>query len=488
MGFHMKKSKETLSCTYKRSGTGDEMRKGDTVELKIDKVAFGGQGIARVDGYVIFVAGTAPGDLVKARLYKKKKAFGEARLVEVLEPSPERVKAPCPYSGHCGGCQWQHLRYESQLHYKRGHVAECLEHIGGIKDVLVREVRASEKAFGYRNKMEFSFSDRPWLLPEELGVETAEGFALGLHVPGTYSKVIDIEGCLLQQERGNEILRSARRLVKESGVPVYGLKSHEGFWRFLTLRYSNTFDQWMVNLVTSEESIDLIRPVARKLALEFPIKTIVNNINGRKASIAAGDREFVLLGEGRITDTIGPFRFQISANSFFQTNTPAAGLLYEQVVDFAELTGKENVLDLYSGTGTIPIFLSPKAGSVTGIEIVPSAVKDAQSNCRENKIDNCRFLCKDVSAALSEIAKRPDVLVIDPPRAGMHPGVLAQVLAMLPEKVVYISCNPSSLARDLSRMVPFYEIVEVSPFDLFPQTFHVEAVVSMRLRRGSSLL
>jgi len=214
-------------------------KKGQTIELDIEKMAYGGRGIGKVDGFVVFLRGVAPGDRVQARVYKKKKAYGEASLVELITPSPERVQAPCPYSGYCGGCQWQHIQYAAQLSYKKEQVEEAVEHIGGIKDVKVRNVLPSEEVFGYRNKMEFSFSDRRWFLPHELDKREVEGnFALGLHVPGTYQKVIDEEACLLQQETGNMILREVKKYVKKSGRPVYGLKSHEGFWRFLTIRYS----------------------------------------------------------------------------------------------------------------------------------------------------------------------------------------------------------------------------------------------------------
>lgn len=461
-----------------------KLRKGDAVELEIEKMAFGGQGIARADGFVVFVRGAVPGDRVLARLYKKKKAFGEAKIEEILASSPDRIDPPCPYSGLCGGCQWQQLRYEKQIQYKREHVSECVERIGGLTGIEVQEVCPAEREFGYRNKMEFSFSDRRWLPPDQFreGQRTNE-HALGLHVPGTFSKVIDIEACLLQHPEGNEILRFVRDFVKESGIPVYGLKSHEGFWRYLTLRRSVACGDWMVNIVTSEERPAWVQPLSEALADRFQrLKTVVNNVNRRAASIAVGEREIPLLGDGVITDRIGPYAFRISANSFFQTNSPGAGTLYEQVLAYAELTGAEAVLDLYSGTGTIPIFMSKGAKTVTGIEIAPSAVQDAWKNCRENGIDNCTFICGDAATSLSQVRERPDVLIVDPPRAGMHKDVLDQVLKLLPERVVYVSCNPSTLARDLAQMAPHYEVLEVKPFDLFPHTYHVETAVKLHRR------
>jgi 23S rRNA (uracil1939-C5)-methyltransferase len=455
-----------------------ELRKGHTVELTIHKMAYGGRGIGRVNGLVVFVRGVAPGDRVKAKIYKKKRDYAEATMVELLSASVDRVEAPCPYSGYCGGCQWQHVRYEKQLSYKKEQVTESMTHIGGLQGALVRDVIPSQHIFAYRNKMEFSFSDRRWFLPHELDRREAEdNFALGLHVPGTYHKVIDVDACLLQQERGNQILQEAKSYVKGSGTPVYGLKSHKGFWRYLTIRYSSAFDEWMVNVVTSEERSSVVQPLAEILSRKVDhIKTVINNINPRKASIATGEREIVLAGDGFIRDTLGPFAFHISANSFFQTNPLASQKLYEKVVDYAELEGNEIVLDLYSGTGTIPIFLAHRVHAVTGIEISKSAVSDAEKNCKENGIYNCHFICGDIREKLSCIVYRPNVLIIDPPRAGMHQDVLSKVLALSPKRIIYISCNPATMARDIGRMSQYYELVEAQPIDMFPHTYHVETV------------
>ncbi|MBW2167764.1 MAG: 23S rRNA (uracil(1939)-C(5))-methyltransferase RlmD [Deltaproteobacteria bacterium] len=463
-----------------------KVRKGDIVELRINKIAYGGQGVARVDGLVIFVRGGIPGDTVTARVFRKRKGYAEAEIIELVDPSPDRIDAPCPYNGYCGGCQWQHVVYERQLEYKMEHIRESMARIGSLVDVLVHDVVPSEKRFAYRNKMEFSFSDRRWFLPNELHRREPEGgFALGLHVPGTYHKVIDVDACLLQAEMGNQILREVKGHVKDSRIPVYGLKTHEGFWRFLTIRYSNAFDEWMVNLVTSEERPEIIEPIADNISRRIKqIKTVVNNINRRKASIAVGEREVVLTGDGWINDRIGPFTFQISTNSFFQTNSRAAEKLYEKVVDYAELAGNETVLDLYSGTGTIPIFLANSVRAVTGIEMSRSAVQDARRNCKENGISNCHFLCGDIREKLSAItASRPDVLIIDPPRAGMHKTVLAQVLSLSPEKIIYISCNPATMARDIGQMIRDYQLVEIQPVDMFPHTYHIEAISKLRLRK-----
>ncbi|HIJ40135.1 MAG TPA: 23S rRNA (uracil(1939)-C(5))-methyltransferase RlmD, partial [Deltaproteobacteria bacterium] len=434
---------------------------------------------------VVFVRGAITGDRIACRIVKKKKAYAEALLVELLTPSPDRIEPPCPYAGYCGGCQWQHVAYEKQLAFKKDQVVDPLEHIGGFKNPPVHQVSPSEKVFGYRNKMEFSFSDRRWYLPDEMHLRENHGdFALGLHVPGAFQKVIDVEACLLQQDTGNRILRDVKRYALESGVPVYGLKSHEGFWRFLTLRYSVAMDEWMVNLITSQYRPETVQPLSEFLCGKYDrIRTVVNNINIRKASIAVGETEKTLFGDGYIEDRIGDFHFRISANSFFQTNSAGSANLYSTVAEYAGLQGGEKVLDLYSGTGTIPIFLSEKADSVTGIEISESASADAEKNARENLIKNCRFVCGDIKDALKEISFKPDVVIIDPPRAGMHKDVLSRLLEMAPEKIVYTSCNPATLARDLGQMVETYELHEVQPVDMFPNTYHIEAVARLSIRK-----
>jgi len=460
-------------------------RKGETIDLEIQKMTYRGQGLARIDNFVIFVRGAVPGDRVRATINKKKKGFAEARMVELLSPSPERVEAPCPYRAYCGGCQWQHVRYEAQLIYKQTLVKESLEHISGLKDIPVLPVIPSQKRFHYRNKMEFSFSDRRWLLPEEMEKgKTNASFALGLHIPGAYQKVLDIDVCLLQEQQGNEILQSVKQSVKkfarESAIPVYGIKSHQGFWRFLTLRHSVAHDLWMVNIVSSEEHPDIIEPFARDLASRFPnIATVINNINRRKASIAVGQDESIFFGNGYIEDKIGRFTFRISANSFFQTNSRSAKNLYDQVVMYADLKPTDRVLDLYSGTGTISLFVSDYVREVVGIEINESAVLDARRNALANNIRNCQFVCGDIREAINSLRYLPQVLIIDPPRAGMHKDVLAQVLALAPERIVYVSCHPATLARDLGLMTQDYEIIEIQPVDMFPHTYHIEAVAKL---------
>ncbi|OEU47335.1 MAG: 23S rRNA (uracil-5-)-methyltransferase RumA [Desulfobacterales bacterium S3730MH5] len=457
------------------------VKKGQILELRIEKLLFGGRGLGWVDGLAVFVERAVPGDEVRARVFKKKKNHAEARVVELTVPSSFRVDPPCQYSGYCGGCTWQFLDYERQLLFKREHVVESLEHIGQIKDIRVHPVIPSEKIFAYRNKMEFSFSDRRWLLPEELSrKDIPKDFALGLHVPGAFDKVLDTQTCLLLPDTGNKILSDVRHYVRESPIPPYGLRSHKGFWRFLMLRHSSSHDKWMVNIITSEEQRPWVQPLADLLCQKHEdITSVVNNINTRKAGIAVGQWEIVLSGDPFILDKIAGFEFEISANSFFQTNTAGAARLYETVKAYTGLTGKETVVDLYSGTGTIPIFLCDSAREVIGIEISEGAVRDAEKNCRKNRIDNCRFISKDIKEGLKDIIDTPDVMVIDPPRVGMHKDVIKMVRSLSPGRIVYVSCNPATLARDLAALKEDYHLVEVQPVDMFPHTYHIESVARL---------
>jgi 23S rRNA (uracil1939-C5)-methyltransferase len=445
------------------------------------QLAFGGKGVARVDGMAVFVDRTVPQDRVLARIVKKKKKYAEARVIDLIEASPMRVPAPCSYYGICGGCKWQFLEYRRQLRFKQQQVEESLAHIGQIREVAVHPTIGSQRIFGYRNKMEFSCAARRWLLPEELGREDVDaGMALGLHVPGTYFKVLDIDACLLQPDLGNRLLADVRQAIQSSSRPVYDLKTHRGFWRFLVLRHSVAYDQWMVNIVTASEDRQMLKPLADRLMQDHSqVVSVVNNVTARKAGVAIGEHEIGLAGESVLRDRIGAFEFELSANSFFQTNTLGAKRLYDTVAAYAGLTGSEHVVDLYCGAGTIAIYLAAMAGSVTGLEMAQPAVDDARRNCRRNNIDNCRFIAGDVRKTLPQLERRPEVMVIDPPRAGMHPDVVRHVLTLEPQRIVYVSCNPATMARDIGLIKERYRILEVQPVDMFPHTYHIEAVARL---------
>jgi len=458
-----------------------DVKKGQCFEVDIETVAFGGKGIARIDGLVVFIENTIPKDRVRARIIKKKKNHAIGCIEEIISPSPFRVPAPCQYSGYCGGCKWQSLAYEKQLEVKQQHVVDALEHIGLLNPISVYPTLASDPIYGYRNKMEFSCSDKRWVLPHEMDDATCKrDFALGLHVPGTFNKVMDIEKCWIQPEFGNVILNHIRAYIQTSGLPVYSIRNHVGFWRFIMLRHASSHDQWMVNIVTSEENVPVLQPLADQLRSSYPqIVSVINNITTKKAAIAVGEREVVLSGQPVLKENLGRFTFEISSNSFFQTHTRGAEQLYTVVKQYADLSGNEIVVDLYSGTGTIAIFLSDDAREVIGMEINENSIKDALRNCRMNHISNCRFIQGDIRENLSKFMVKPDVMIMDPPRAGMHPKVVHQILTCAPERMVYVSCNPATLARDLKLMKDAYSVKEIQPVDMFPHTYHVESVARL---------
>jgi 23S rRNA (uracil1939-C5)-methyltransferase len=462
-----------------------KIKKGQLLELEVYGIAFGGKGIAKVNGLTVFVEKAVPMDHVLARIVKKKKQYAEARVDNLNKPSPFRVTPRCKYSGFCGGCKWQFLHYGKQLEYKQQHVVDSIERIGQIYGVPVHPTIPSPEIFEYRNKMEFSCSDRRWLLPEEMGKSDIDkNFALGLHVPGTFYKVLDTRVCLLQPELGNRILEDVREFIRLSGVPVYGLRSHIGFWRFIMLRHSKAYNQWMVNIVTSKEDQRTVQALADQLVKTYPeIVSVVNNITSRRAGVAMGEYEILLSGQPSITDRIGEFDFEISANSFFQTNTQGAQRLYDTIKEYADLSGEETVVDLYCGTGAIAIFLSGAAKTVIGIEIAESAVNDSMNNCRINGISNCRFVLGDIKDKLAEFTVTPDVMIIDPPRAGMHKDVVCKILELAPTRIVYVSCNPATMARDLGMLKESYRVLEVQPVDMFPHTYHIESVAKLNKRQ-----
>jgi 23S rRNA (uracil1939-C5)-methyltransferase len=372
-----------------------------------------------------------------------------------------------------------------QLHYKQQQVKEIFEHIGGIKDFEFQPIIPSKNIFYYRNKMEFSFSDKRWLTPFELEKEDIpdRNFALGLHIPKIFDKVLDIDECFLQSEASNKILNFTRTFFKRQNSTIYSTKTHAGYLRNLVIRQSQNTNDLMVNLVTSRENDELIRLYSTELLKEMPqVTTIINNINLKKAAVATGDYEKVYHGSGFIYDRIGKYNFRISANSFFQTNTLQAENLYNTVLDFANLKGDGIIYDLYSGAGTIAIYVAEFAKSVFAFESVDSAIKDAKENSTLNNIDNVQFIKADLYKSFFPIVEKkkipePDVIIIDPPRSGMHMKIVNDVIKLCPKKIVYVSCNPSTQARDVKLLVEAgFKLLKMRPVDMFPHTYHIENV------------
>ena len=451
-------------------------RRGDTISVSIDDLAFGGDGVGRANGYVMFVRGGIPGDRLRVRVTETKARFGRGAIEAVEIPSPDRIDAPCEYFGRCGGCRLQHMAYPAQLAFKEKQVRDCLERLGGLPPFELRPILAAAETFGYRNKMEFTVDRSP------------SGAVLGMHEADRYDAIVDIERCLLQSEGMNALLAETRALVRSRDVSVYETGPDgegKGLLRFVALREGRRTGQLMVNLVAAAPDVQTLAPVAEELRARVPATaSVVLNVNAAKASVAVGTEEHLLLGRDTITETLGGVDFQVSANSFFQTNTVQAERLFGIVAEACALTGTETVIDLFSGTGAISLLLARKCARVYGVELVSAAVADAHRNARENGIDNCTFLAGEVQHVLPELVSqgvRADVVVADPPRAGFHPKALAALATLAPARIVYVSCNPSTLARDLGDLVRRGYVLDwVQPVDMFPQTFHIEAVAHMR--------
>jgi 23S rRNA (uracil1939-C5)-methyltransferase len=450
-------------------------RRGELIDLTIDDLAFGGEGVGRADGYVIFVRGGLPGDRLRVRVAETRARYGRGHIEAVTTPSPERVEPPCPYFGRCGGCRLQHLAYPAQLRAKERQVREVLERLGDVGPFELRPILPAPDAYGYRNKMEFTVAGR------------AGEPLIGLHQADRYDVVLDIERCLLQSETMNALLGEVRAEVRARGLSVYDGETGRGLLRFVTLREGRRTGDAMVNLVAAAPDVEGLGPVAERLRARVPATaSVVLNVNTKKASVAVGSEEHVLLGRDHITERLGDLRFQVSAGSFFQTNTRQAERLFALVAAACELTGRETVVDLYSGTGAISLLLAGRARHVYGIEVAPAAVADAVRNARANEVDNCTFLAGEVRHVLPRLLAegvRAEVVVADPPRAGFHPKAIPPLIALAPERIVYVSCNPATLARDLGDLTRRgYRLEWVQPVDMFPQTPHIEALA--RLRRA----
>ncbi len=466
------------------------LKKGEEVTLEIESAAFKGKGVAKVDGLAVFVYGTAPGDVIRARIIKKKKSYREAKLLEILEPGKDRITPKCQHANVCGGCSWQHVPYAKQLEYKGQQVTDHITRLGGLSETIVHPAVGSESEFYYRNKMEYSFANRRWLTQEEINKDEFvddSGFAAGMHAPGRFDKILNLNECHLQRKESFEILDFVRNYCIEHNIPPFDAIKHEGFMRHLMIRNSFHTDDFMVNLVTYQDDQELIKKLANQLLNEFPvITTIVNNINDTKSPTSVGRIEKVIHGPGYIVDKIGNHTFKIHPNAFFQTNTAQAEQLYKIARDYADLQEGEVVYDLYCGVGTLSLFMSQKAEKVLGIELVDVAVENAKFNAEENNVKNVSFIKGDMKDVFTQEMVNefgaPDVLITDPPRAGMHPDVVKRLKELKVPKLVYVSCDSSTMARDLKELAEVYDVLEVQPVDMFPQTYHVEAVAKLRLK------
>lgn len=456
--------------------------------VEITGVAAEGKSIARVDDMVVFIPYGAPGDVVNIKLDKKKRNYAEAHIVDMVKPSPDRVTPACEHFGVCGGCKWQHIPYESQLRYKRDQVVDALTRIAKVEIPEVNPTLGSKETFCYRNKLEYTFSCKCWITFEDLrsGREIADRNALGFHIPGAFDKVLDIKKCWLQDDLSNRIRLFVRQYALAKGYEFYDIKAQQGLMRTLMVRIASTGEVMLIVVFARPEQ-EKIDDLMGAIAAEFPEITSLLYVVNQKVNDTIADQEVITYrGRDYINEEMEGLQFRIGPKSFYQTNSHQAYELYKVARRMACLKPDDLVYDLYTGTGTIANFVARQVKKVVGIEYVPEAIADAKLNSEVNGIDNTIFFAGDMKDVLTDgfIAEhgRPDVMIIDPPRAGMHEDVVNVILNARPERIVYVSCNPATQARDLALMDSLYRVEEVQPVDMFPHTLHVENVVRMTRR------
>jgi 23S rRNA (uracil1939-C5)-methyltransferase len=456
--------------------------------VEITGVAAEGKSIARVDDMVVFIPYGAPGDVVNIKLDKKKRNYAEAHIVDLVKPSPDRVTPACEHFGVCGGCKWQHIPYESQLRYKRDQVVDALTRIAKVEIPEVNPTLGSKETFCYRNKLEYTFSCKCWITFEDLrsGREIADRNALGFHIPGAFDKVLDIKKCWLQDDLSNRIRLFVRQYALAKGYEFYDIKAQQGLMRTLMVRIASTGEVMLIVVFARPEQ-EKIDDLMGAIAAEFPEITSLLYVVNQKVNDTIADQEVITYrGGDYINEEMEGLQFRIGPKSFYQTNSLQAYELYKVARRMACLKPDDLVYDLYTGTGTIANFVARQVKKVVGIEYVPEAIADAKLNSEVNGIDNTIFFAGDMKDVLTdgfiEEHGRPDVMIIDPPRAGMHEDVVNVILNARPERIVYVSCNPATQARDLALMDSLYRVEEVQPVDMFPHTHHVENVVRMTRR------
>jgi 23S rRNA (uracil1939-C5)-methyltransferase len=468
------------------------MKKGDLLQaLRVESMAAEGKCVARLEGKVVFIEGAAPGDVVDARVTRVKSNFLEARLSQVVSPSADRVEPVCSHFGFCGGCKWQHLNYETQLRYKQQQVVDSLERIGGLTFPAVRPILSSPQTTYYRNRLDFSATNYKWLSsPPDLHTrETGSGEGLGFHVPKSFDRVFDVEHCYLQPDPSNAIRLAIKEICLREKISFFDLRRQTGYLRTVTIRTANT-GEVMVIVQVAFDKPEWLSGLLNEVGSRFPqITSLLYVVNGKRNDTFHDLEIKTWKGNGYITETMnkpdgsGMLQFRIGPKSFYQTNSAQAERLYHTAWQMAALTGNEVVYDLYTGTGTIASYVAGHAKRVVGLEYIDAAIEDAKTISQLNGITNTVFYSGDIKDLLNEsfIAAhgRPDVVITDPPRAGMHDDVCRMLLKAEPNRIVYVSCNPATQARDLKTLSEKYVITAVQPVDMFPHTMHVENVVQL---------
>lgn len=456
--------------------------------VEIIDVAAEGNSLARVDDMVVFIPFGAPGDIADVKIDRKKRNYAEGHIDKLITPSPIRQQAKCEHFIVCGGCRWQHLPYDFQLKCKQQQVQDALQRIAKIPFPEITPILGSEEIWEYRNKMEYTFSNKMWLTFDQMrsGEEFPDRRAAGFHIPGAFDKVLDINKCHLQDDLGNRLRLFIKNFGKEHDYSFYDLREQHGLLRTLMIRITS-IGEVMAVMVFGEDDKERIGELLTAVANEFPEITSLLYVVNTKVNDTISDQEIILFkGREYIEEEMEGLRFRIGPKSFYQTNSRQAYRLYSVARDFARLTGDELVYDLYTGTGTIACFIAPHVRHVIGIEYVPEAIEDAKVNAEVNQLANTEFYAGDMKNVLTAdfIASHghPDVMIVDPPRAGMHEDVVKVILEAAPKRIVYVSCNPATQARDLALLHEKYDVEAVQPVDMFPHTQHVENVVALTLR------
>ena len=447
-----------------------------------------GKALARIDGKVIFIEGAVPGDVVDVLITKNKKDWAEGKAIKINEYSTERVTPFCVHFGICGGCKWQMLPYEKQLQYKEQEVKDVIKRIGKM-GTSVLPIRGSEKTIYYRNKLEFTFSNKKYLTQKEfslLGEDKWPGGALGYHVPKLYDKIIDIKECWLMEDVNNIVRNTLHEFAEKNHYSYYDIKEHKGFLRNVIIRNCST-GEVMVNLFFGNEDKEKREKICNYLLEKVPaITTLLYTINQKWNDSMDNLEPQIFYGKGYVIEKLGGFNFKISPKSFFQTNTKQAEVLYNVIEDFAALTGNEIVYDLYCGTGSIGIFLSKNAKKIIGVDVIEEAIKDAKENAELNNLQTASFFSGDVIDICNDdffaVHGTPDVVIVDPPRAGLHNKLLNKLLEISSQKIIYVSCNVATQARDLQLMNEKYSVEKIQPVDMFPHTHHIESIALLTLR------
>lgn len=466
-------------------------KKNKYANLRIESIGFEGRSIARDENNVVyFVKNAVPGDLVKVRIVKKRKSYIEAVIEEVIEKSDQRTDPVCKHFDNCGGCKWQHLQYEKQLFWKTQNVKDSFERLGKVEYNQLFDCLPSNDIYQYRNKMEFSFGASRWLTDDEINSEDEiedKNFAFGLHIPGRFDKILNIYECHIQQKFGNILLGIFREKALELNAEAYNVRTHNGFLRNLIIRYSKFNDEFMVILVTNDIATEKDENYLNWYKEVFPnmcenVSNVVHVINNSKSPVPNGKPQ-IIKGKGYITEEILGIQYRISPFSFFQTNSGQLDKFIGKIIDTASLKKNEIIWDLYCGTGSITLSAAKNAKRIYGMELVESSVEDAKNNAEINNIDNVAFFAVDLHSnevpELLNTIEKPDKVIIDPPRAGMHKNLIAHIVLSEAKEIIYVSCNPATQARDCKILEDYYYVDTIQPVDMFPHTYHIESIVKL---------